>query len=286
MVNFIYKSLFYIVIACMGIICILPLFIVAAASFSNEISLAKFGFSIFPRDFTVIAYQIIFNNLDQLVSSYLVTIRVTLIGTCISLIINGFLAYPLSRSDFKLRNTISFYVFFTMMFSGGIVPLYIVVSQIFHLKDSMWALILPMVANGFYVLLMRTFFKTIPIEIVESAKIDGIGEYRLFFQIIMPLSAPVFATVGLFTSLNYWNDWFLSLLFISEAKLYPLQYLLMTILRSLDVLNLSNNVVLANLPSQSMKMAIALISIGPIIFIYVFFQRFFVRGLTVGAIKG
>ncbi|WP_246218325.1 carbohydrate ABC transporter permease [Litoribacterium kuwaitense] len=185
----------------------------------------------------------------------------------------------------------TFYIFFTMLFSGGIVPLYILVTQFLHLGDTIWALILPYLVNPFFVLIMKGFMDQVPFEIVESAKIDGAGEWRIFFKLIIPLTTPALATVGLFTSFLYWNDWWLGLLFIDDQDLVPLQLLLYRIMNTIEFL--SNNMHSANVsidmsqfPSLSARMAMAVLVAGPMLFVFPFFQRFFVKGLTVGSIKG
>ncbi|NOU86186.1 ABC transporter permease subunit [Paenibacillus sp. LMG 31460] len=280
------KALLIVLLSLVGFLCVFPLVIVVSASFSSENALVEHGFMVFPKEFSTAAYRYLWHQPEQLLRSYGVTVFVTVSGTISALLLSSLLAYPLSRIDFKWKGPISFYVFFTMLFNGGLVPTYIVVSQVFHLKDTIGALILPYLILPWYVLLLRTFFKAIPTEIIESAKIDGIGEYRLFFRIMMPLSTPVLATIGLFSSLNYWNDWFLALLYIDSRELLPLQYLLITIIQNIQAINASVNTVTSAAPAETVRMATAVLAIGPIIFVYSFFQKYFVKGLTVGAIKG
>lgn len=280
------KTLFYFVLVIISLFCVLPLVIIISSSFSDENALVNFGYGFLPREFSLEAYRFLFNQPEQLVRSYEITIFVTIFGTAASLLVTSLLAYPLSRKDFRMRNGLSFYVLFTMLFNGGLVPTYIVITKVLHLKDTPWALILPYLIIPWFVLLMRTFFATIPDEIIESAKMDGIGEYRLFWQIIMPLSTPVLATIGLFCTLNYWNDWYLALLYIESRNLIPLQYLLMNIIKNIEVINSSTNTTTTLIPSDTVRLATAVLAIGPIIFVYLFFQKYFVRGLTVGAVKG
>ncbi len=278
----------YFILFVLSILCILPLWLVISASFTSENALTIHGYSLFPQQFSLKAYRYILNGSNQLWVSYGVTIMVTLIGTFASLLVTSLLAYPLSRKEFAYRSPFSFFVFFTMLFNGGLVPFYILISQYLHLKDTLWALIVPLLVQPFFVLLMRTFFATIPDALVESAKIEGAGELRIFFQIVLPLSTPVLASIGLFMSLIYWNDWFLGLLFIENRNLLPLQYLLMTIMTNIDVMvsNRHSMTDLSQIPTESARMAMAVLAVGPIAFVYVFFFLFFVRGLTVGAIKG
>jgi putative aldouronate transport system permease protein len=210
-----------------------------------------------------------------------------------SLLISSLLAYPLSRSDFPQRNAIAFIVFFTILFNGGLVPWYLVYTNLFHIKDTILALIVPnLLMNGFYILIMRTFFsQSIPSSLIESAQIDGSGEWRTFFRIVMPLSLPVLATIGLFTTLGFWNDWFNSLVFIYDNQLVSVQYLMTKTLLSIQFLqsNTQNSNIgklLSEMPTETVRMAMAIIGIGPIIVAYPFFQKYLVKGLTVGAVKG
>jgi putative aldouronate transport system permease protein len=216
------------------------------------------------------------------------------LGTALSLLVIALYAYPISRKDFKYRNQFTFFVFFTMIFGGGLVPWYMVCVQLLHLKNTIWAMIFPALMNGWYVLIMRTFFATsIPDSIIESAKIDGAGEWRTFFQIVLPLSLPGLATVALFNTLAFWNDWYLPLMFITKANLYNLQYTMYKMLANIQFLIQSSSAMsgrasemLKNLPSETSRMAMCILAVGPIIFAYPFFQKYFVKGLTVGAVKG
>ncbi|MDG0808050.1 carbohydrate ABC transporter permease [Cohnella rhizosphaerae] len=280
------KLFLLLAVAAIGAICVLPLVIVISASLSSERSLVEWGYSLLPREFSIAAYAYLWHQPDQLAASYGITTFVTVTGTLGGLLLSSLLAYPLARRDFRWRRPLSFYVFFTMLFNGGLVPTYIVVSQVLHLKDTVWALILPYLIVPWFVLLLRTFFAMLPVEIIESAQMDGFGEYRLFFRIVLPLSTPVLATVALFASLNYWNDWFLALLYIDDRRLLPLQYLLVTIIQNIEAINMSANTVTTAAPAESVRMATAVLAIGPIVFVYSFLQKYFVQGLTVGAIKG
>lgn len=274
------------ILSLVSALCFVPLLIVVSASLTDESSLVNDGYALLPRQFSAAAYVYLLGQPKQIAVSYGVTTFVTVVGTLLSMLVMGLLAYPLSRRSFRWKKGISFYVFFTMLFNGGLVPTYMVVAQMLHLKDSIWALVLPYVVVPWFVLLLRTFFATIPEEIIESAKIEGVGEYRLFFRIVLPLSAPVLATVALFCMLNYWNDWFLALLYVDSRNLMPLQYLLYNIMKNIETLNMSTNTTYTQVPSETVRMATAVVAIGPIIFGYLFLQKYFVRGLTVGAIKG
>ncbi|MHA6529876.1 carbohydrate ABC transporter permease [Paenibacillus sp. BAC0078] len=289
--NFIINLIFWLNTAA----CILPLLLVVIVSFSDEKNILIHGYNFIPDSFSLSAYHFLFKDWEQIVRSFGVSIFVTIVGTAISVIIMAMYAYPISRSDFLHKNVFSFFMFFTMLFNGGLVPWYLVYSQMLDLKNTLAALILPLLVSAFFVLLLRTFFAgTIPPALVESAKIDGASELRIFAQIILPLSLPVLATVALFQTLNYWNDWFMSLVFITGSKNVNLQYLmyktmldiqfLTTNTQALQAINQSGGVL--NFPTETVRMAMAVLGIGPIVFAYLFFQKYFVKGLRVGAVKG
>jgi putative aldouronate transport system permease protein len=272
---------------------ILPLILVFMVSITDETTIIRDGYSFFPNKISFSAYRYLFLDSMTIVRAYGVTIFVTVVGTLIGLFITALLAYPISRRDFPYRKGLSFFIFFTILFNGGLVPWYLVFTQLLNVKDNIWSLIVPgLLLNGFFVLIMRTFFETsVPSEVIESAYMDGAGEFRIFFQIVIRLSTPVLATIGLFYTLNYWNDWFNSLVFLTNSKIYSLQYLLNKIL--LDIQFLSRNTqnnnasqIIAALPTQTVRMAMAIIGVGPIVLAYPFVQKYFVKGLTVGAVKG
>ncbi len=274
-------------------LCLLPFVLLVAASFTDEQTIIRNGYSFFPEKLSVYAYEYLFKSSNSIFRSYGISILVTVTGTVIGLLMVTLLAYPLSRRDMPLRTGLSFYVFFTILFNGGLVPTYLVYTQLFDIKNTLLALIVPyLLLSGFYVLLARTFFQnTIPPEIIESAYMDGAGEFRIFFQMILPLSQPVLATVGLFTLIRYWNDWFNGLIFITKEDLYSLQYLLNKILLDIQFLAVSDmggrqGDALAALPKEGVRMAMAVVGVLPIMLAYPFFQKFFVKGLTVGAVKG
>lgn len=275
--------------------CLVPLLLILMVSFSNEQDVLIHGYSLIPKQIDLAAYDFLFMDWKKLVTSYGVTIFVTIVGTVASVIIMSLYAYPLSRTDFPQRKFFTFFIFFTMLFNGGLVPWYLVYTQVLDLKNDIFALIIPLLVSAFFVLIIRTFFQTtIPLAVLESAKIDGAGELRIFFQIVMPLSLPVLATVSLFSTLNYWNDWFLSLVFMSDDKTLSIQYLMYKTLMNIQYL--ANNSQAASAiaasggkvtyPNETVRMAMAIVGIGPIVFAYPFFQKYFVKGLTVGAVKG
>ncbi|WP_308637925.1 carbohydrate ABC transporter permease [Paenibacillus silvisoli] len=271
--------------------CIIPLISVLSVSFSNEVDILKNGYSLFPRKFDFAAYAYVLYRPVQLLGAFKISILVSVIGTFLAVLFMAGIAYALSRPDYKYKNKLSFYVFFTMLFNGGLVPTYILISNYLHLKNTIWVLILPYLAVPWFILLLRSFMQKIPYHIIESCMIDGASEFRIFFQIILPLAKPGLATVALFTMLQYWNDWWLSLLYIEEERLVPLQYMLYRMMNNISFLTSSTNMMPpgmknVELPSESARMAMAILAAGPMLAVFPFFQKYFVRGLTVGAVKG
>jgi len=284
------KAANYFILLSFSLLCLIPFILVLSISLSNELKISQFGYSLLPRDFTVYAYQFIFALPETILNAYRVTIAVTFLGTGFSLLVTALIAYPLSRKYLRFRNAISFYVFFTMLFNGGMVSWYIVTTQILRLKENIWALIIPYLANSWYILIMRNFFRmSIPDTLVESAKIEGAGELRIFWQIAMPLALPGLATVAFFTTLGYWNDWWLGLMLITRNnRVVPLQLLLYRMMSTIEYLKSTPEMMNRRIevPGESARMATVILTIGPVIFIYPFFQNYFIKGLTVGAIKG
>ncbi|MGZ7442118.1 carbohydrate ABC transporter permease [Paenibacillus sp. TH7-28] len=275
------------------VLCVLPIVLVFMISITDYDSIVLNGYQFIPDKLSLEAYRYIFKDYGTVVSAYGISFFVTIVGTLLSVLLTSLYAYPLSRGDFRYRNVFAFLVFFTMLFSGGLVPWYIMYTQVLDLKNSIWALIFPMLLSPFNVLIMKTYFQmTVPPALIEAAKIDGAGELRTFFKIVFPLSLPVFATIGLFNTLHYWNDWFNSMIFITDTKLYSLQYLMYKMISQADYLSRNSALIqgsateLAKLPGETIRMAMALIGIGPIVLAYPFFQRYFIKGLTIGSIKG
>lgn len=277
----------------LSLVCLMPVVLVIMVSFTDGDSIVANGYSFFPEKYSLIAYESIFKDYGTIINGYVVSIGITVVGTLLSVLLMALYAYPISRADYPLRTGFTFFLFFTMLFNGGLVSRYLIYTQLFGLKDSYFALILPLLIIPFNVIIMRTFFQTtIHPALIESARIDGAGELRIFFRIVLPLSLPVMATMALFSTINYWNDWFNALVYITTEDKYPLQYLMMRVLN--DVQYMRNNVELAaqnpsllkNLPNESLQMAMAVIGMGPILAVYPFFQKYFVKGLTVGAVKG
>jgi len=268
--------------------CLIPLIIIISASFTDEIALTREGYTLFPSMFSTRAYELIFKNPRAIIQAYAVTIFVTVVGTVIALTLMSLLAYALSRKEFVLRKPLSFFVFFTMLFNGGIVPYYILMTQYLRVQDTLFALLLPYFVVVFYVLILRTYFAALPEELFDAARVDGAGEWRIFFSIVLPLAKPALATIGLFTALNYWNDWTTSLYFIRDSDLYPLQYLLYIIqsnARAMQIQSSVGNITVGDVPTQSARMAMAVLATGPAAVFFLFFQRYLIRGITLGSFK-
>ncbi|MCE7982206.1 MAG: carbohydrate ABC transporter permease [Caldilinea sp. CFX5] len=284
------QLLLHLALAILTLLFLIPLWVVVSASFTDETTLTKVGYGLWPAQVSLAAYDFILQNPAQIVNAYGVTTLVTLIGTLVSLFVNSLTAYVLARTDFTWRRAFSFLLFFTMLFNGGLVPSYILITQYLKLRDTLWVLILPMLLAPWYIFLLRTYFSTLAKEYIESARLDGANEWQIYARIVMPLSTPALATIALFTILGYWNDWWLALLYINEPSLYPLQYLLFAILRNAEFLttNTSSSAMLGSVqvPLQTVRMAMAVIAIVPVTIAFVMLQRYFVRGLTIGGIKG
>src|SRR4051812_45745029 len=260
------QLLVHAILIMLGIACLVPMLLIVSISLSDERAIALHGYSLLPRGFSTFAYTYILQEPSQILRAYAVTAVVTAFGTVGGLFLCALLAYPLSRQDYRLRGPLSFYVFFTLLFSGGMVPFYILVTRYLGLKDNLLALILPYMVTAWYVLILRTSFAQLPVELLDAARIDGAGEWRVFFQIVLPLSKPVLATVGLFFILRYWNDWFLALLFINVQQLYPLQYLLYVLMANINFLASNPHTTGMAIPVQSARMAMAVLAFGPALF--------------------
>jgi putative aldouronate transport system permease protein len=245
------------------------------------------GYKLIPETFSLKAYEFIFTGSSPLPRAYIVTTIVTLAGTLLHLFISSMLAYTLSRKEIKYRNIVAFIVVFCLLFNGGLVPTYILFSKYLHIKDTIFVLIVPYLVSSVNVLILRNFFMSVPDSIIESARIDGSGEFNTFIKLVVPLSTPALATIGLFVSVFYWNDWFTSALYIENGKLYTLQFLLQSIMNNIEYLQGNGLVeeIAANLPSETARMATCILAIGPIVLAYPFLQKYFVKGLTLGAVK-
>jgi putative aldouronate transport system permease protein len=287
-----FRMIATVLLAIFSIIALLPIILIVIASFTEEKALISNGYSYFPKAFSLDAYYYMLKQGVTILRAYGITISVTLLGTVTSVIITTMLAYPMSRANFKYRNILSFFVFFTMLFNGGIVSSYMMWSNIFHIKNSIWALIMPgFLVTAFNVFLVRNYYtNNVPEAVIESAQIDGASEIRIFCKIIVPLSVPTVATISLFTALIYWNDWVNGLYYITDSKYFGIQNLLIKIMNNVQFLKSgsSNLLGLGNieLPGTSVRMAMAVIGVLPIIIIYPFIQKYFIKGVIVGAVKG
>lgn len=270
-----------------------PFLLLVSSSLSSEAALAQYGYGFWPHEFSLNAYDYMLRSSTQIIHGYGITLLVTLIGTTVSVLMTTLFAYPLSRPELPGRFGFSFFVFFTMLFNGGLVPTYMMWTQTFHIRNTFLALIVPgLLMNAFYVIMMRSFFTAnIPDALIEAARIDGGGEYTILWKVVLPLSKPMMATIALMIGLGYWNDWTNSLYYITDDKLYSIQAILNTIITNIQFLTsgqsaLSSNVDVSKLPSVSIRMAIAVIGILPVMCIYPFFQKYFVKGIVVGGVKG
>lgn len=282
----------HIVMFLFAAVCIIPFVLLISASLTDQDAIIANGYSFIPKQFSTDAYFYLLERGSDIARAYGVTVFITIVGTVLGLTIIALLAYPLARSETPHRNLIMFIVFFTLLFHGGLVPTYLVYTQLFDIKNTIWALIVPgLLMNGFYVMLMRTFFQTtIPPALIESAQLDGAGEYRTFWSIVLPLSTPVIATIGLFTTIMYWNDWQNGMVYITKPEYFSIQNLLNRIMQDISFIstNMSTNAgdAMQQMPSDSVKMAIAVIGVLPILIAYPFFQKYFIRGIMIGAVKG
>ena len=269
--------------------CLFPFALMVVSSFMNEKEILSEGYKLFPKELTASAYVFLFKNPKKLIDAYSVTIFITVVGTLFGLLIMSMAGYVLSRKDFKYRNVISFFIYFTTLFSGGLVPTYILMVNYLGLKDNVLAMILPGMVSAWSIFLMRNFMKSIPDSLYESAAIDGAGDFKIYWKIFMPLATPSIATIGLFLSLGFWNEWYNAMLYMQSQVKFPLQFFLQKIVTQANVQILIQQgavVNTADIPSESIKMATAVMAIGPIILVYPFVQKYFISGITIGAVKG
>ncbi|MNB87603.1 Trehalose transport system permease protein SugB [compost metagenome] len=281
----------YVVIIGLSIACLLPFLLIISASLTSNESIIRDGYHLIPAQFSLEGYKTVFIFPDEVLRAYAVTVSTTAIGTVMGLFFMTMAGYVLARKDFKYRNSFSFYIYFTTLFGGGLVPWYIMITKYLGLLDSYAVLVLPGLMTPFLIILMKNFIKSaVPEELFDSGKIDGAGDFRIYWQIVLKLSMPGIATVGLFLALYYWNDWFTSSLFINDTHKYQLQFYLYNVINSAQFIaqmGAGTGVSLATeVPAESTKMAMAIVVTGPILFLYPFVQRYFVKGLTIGAVKG
>ncbi len=286
-----FQVLINVILVILTLLAVLPFLLLLSSSLTDDATLMRYGYNFLPRKFSTEAYKYLFTtNGANVLRSYGITMLVTVVGTLISLVLAPMLAYPLARRDYKRSKLFTFLVFFTMLFNGGIVPSYIMWTQTFHIKNTIWALIIPtLVMNGFFVILYKNNFATnIHPALIEAAKIDGANEWIIYFKIVLPLSLPILATVGLMVALGYWNDWTNGLYYITDQKLYSLQLLLKSIIdniRNLASMSVNTGTAAAQMPSNSIRMAMAVIGVIPVMALYPFFQKAFVAGISLGGVK-
>ncbi len=287
-----FRGIGYVMLFLFGLTCVLPFYLIIISSFASEDSLVKYGFQIIPSSFSTSAYRYVFSNPGRIIRAYINTTSVTIVGTLLSLLLCTITGYVLSRKDFKWRNGFSFFFFFTTLFSGGLTPWYIMCTKVLHFKNTYAALILPMVFSVWTMIVAKNYMKGIPNEISESAKIDGAGELTIYRKLYLPIAKPLLATIGLFSALGYWNDWYNSMLFNTKEEYQSLQYFLQDMLGTVQALKMlvaqGDTQALSGviLPTTGMKMAMTCVVTGPIILLYPIVQRYFVKGLTIGAVKG
>ena len=284
------RGISYAFVSIFALFCLLPFVMIVSASFSSESEILRHGFGLFPRGFTMTAYEYIFKSPRQILGSYAVTITMTVLGTAIGLFVISMTGYALFRKDFRFRNQISFFIYFTTLFSAGLAPTFIWVGSTLGLRGSYLAVFLQLLLTPWLIILMKNFMRTVPYEVIESGKVDGAGDFRIFAQLTLPMMKPALATVGLFLAMGYWNEWYLSSLYLgSQVEFRPLQYHLYNIINTANALRNSvagDNVTVTNLPSNTLKMASAVVATAPILLMYPFVQKYFVSGITVGAVKG
>lgn len=288
----IYNVVIMVVMILLALCCVLPLVLLFSASLSSEAAIAQTGYDFWPKEFSMDAYRYLWQKRDIIGNAYLRTIVVTAVGTTVNLMITAGLAYPISRSDYPFRKVTTALVLFAILFNGGLVPTYLMYTQIFHIKNTIWALLVPnLMMSGFNVLIARTYFKNnIPVSVLESARIDGAGEFTIYRKIVLPLSLPIMATIGLLAGIAYWNDWTNGFIYITETTGLGIQSYLARILMDLQFLSTSGMsgsvaAMVAQLPTTTVRMAIAVIGVLPILVVYPFFQKYFVKGITIGSVK-
>lgn len=282
----------YILLILFALLCVMPFYLIIVSSFQDESILVTEGYPLYIKSFSLESYQLCLKKPENILRAYGVTTLTTVVGTVVSVFLCTMTGYVLSRKDFKARNIFSFLFFFTTLFSGGLVPWYIICVRYLRLKNTIFALILPMLFSVWNMIISKSFMSSLPSAITESAKIDGANDFLIYLKLILPLSTPLIATLALFSALGYWNDWYNCMLFVTKSELYTLQYYLQNMLNDADALRkaaaMSKGSISVNtkVPLEGMKMAMTVIATGPIVLLYPFVQRYFVKGLTIGAVKG
>ncbi|MCR4651702.1 MAG: carbohydrate ABC transporter permease [Lachnospiraceae bacterium] len=280
----------YILLTIGAVVCVFPFIIILSGSFTDNATILKEGYSILPRNFTLAAYQTIFKAPKDILQAYKMTFYYTFIGTFLGLIMITMTAYVISRKEFKYRNTVSFLIYFTSIFGGGMIPWYLVYANLLEMKGKAFPIWFPALMSPFLIILMRTFISSsVPDAITDSAKIDGAGHLTIFFKIVLPVLGPGLATVGLFLALGYWNDWYRASMFSTNSETWTLQFYLYDLLNAttaLKQMSQSTSISTSDLPTEAVKLAMAVVATGPVLMLYPFVQKYFVTGITVGAVKG
>lgn len=284
----VFQAFSYTVVSLISLMCLLPFILLISGSISDEGQVLAKGYSFLPRGFSLDAYAFIFRNPADVLSGYRVSLIVAVVGTVLSLLISTMAAYVMYRKEVKYRNQLAFFLFFTTLFNGGLAPYFIWITSYLHLKNTLAVLILVPMFNVMYVLIMRSFIQgSVPEPLVESAKIDGAGDFRIFVQMVLPLCKPALASIGLFTVLAYWNDWWTPMMFTDKEQYVPLQYLLYKMLSSMNMsAAMAQHVSDVDTPKETFKLAMTVIATGPIVILFPFLQQYFVKGITIGAVKG
>lgn len=287
----VFNIIAYVILGILAVCCLLPFLLVLSGSFSDQTSILTHGYQLIPETFSLDAYTTLFKIPGELLRAYAVTIFVTFTGTFLGLFLTSMAAYVLSSKSFRYRNQVSFFFYFTSIFGGGLVPWYIFNTKYLHFHNSVISLILPILVNVTYLLILKSYMSSIPDALYESAKLDGANDFTIYLHIALPLCKAGLATVGLFIALNYWNDWYNAMLFLDEGRsdLYPLQYFLNNILTKAQAISAAaarSGLPMSEVPSEPMKLAMTVVATGPIILLYPFLQKYFVKGVTIGAVKG
>ncbi len=289
--NIISQTALMIFLAILSLMIVIPFIILVSVSLSRETDISYYGYTLIPKHFDTTAYKFVFKNPTTILNAYKVTAIFSILTMVLSTVMISLFAYPLSRSNFKPRKKLSFIMYFTTLFNGGLVPTYILITQYLHLNNTIWVYIVPSLFSVWSAFVMRTFFQGLPESIIESAYIDGAGEYRILFQIVYPLSKPVLATMAVNCFLGQWNNWYTAMLYIDKPELQSLQYMLQRIIQNLQLLQENQQAAelfadAANIPSETVRMAMAVVVAGPVLFVFPFFQKYFVKGMVLGSVKG
>lgn len=287
----VFNVISYIILTVLSLACLLPFWLVVSGSLSEQYAIQLHGYRLIPEKISFEAYKMLFRIPEDLLRAYGVTIFVTVVGTLLGLFLTSMAAYVLASKDFRYRYQVSFFFYFTSIFGGGLVPWYIFNTKYLHFHNNIISLILPILVNVTYLLILKSYMMSIPVSLYESAKLDGAGDFTIYRRIAMPLCKAGLATVGLFIALNYWNDWYDAMLFLDEGRrdLYPLQYYLNNILTKAQAINAAaarSGIAASEVPSEPMKLAMTVVATGPIVLLYPFLQKYFVKGVTIGAVKG